>query len=219
MASVLAVASPGRISAQELGLVAVRATSDNVELPDPHGFGAFAEFDFAPWGLRVTYVRYGDDTQKDGVVCQVYSPRIGCHTEWVATSAHLSGLRLMAVRAVRIGDRFEVSGSGGLSFNQLGVTSTGVSGWRADLHMPNAGQIGYVGTASVAFTPVRDLPVRLVGGASGHWVRFRGCVSTEDKTSGYAPFCGWNRFTEIQLGVSAMIPRPPSPIAGAPGQL
>lgn len=207
LAGLLGVAAPLGAGAQELGLVAVRATSDNVELPKPDGFGAFAEFDFAPWRLRVTYVRYGDDTQKDGAVCQVYSPRIGCRTEWVATSAHLSGLRLTVVRALRLADRLEVSAGGGLSFNQLAATSTGESGRRADLHMPNSGQIGYVGTASAALMPIPGVPVRVVGGASGHWVRFRGCVSAEDRTSGYAPFCGWNRFTEVQLGVSVVVPR------------
>jgi len=207
VAGLMGVAAPSRVGAQELALVAVRASSDNVELPKPNGFGAFAEFDLAPWRLRVTYVRYGDDTQKAGLVCRVYSPRIGCRTEWVATSAHLSGLRLTVVRALRLTGRLEVSAGGGLSFNQLGVTSTGTSGGRADLHMPNSGQIGYVGTASAALTPMPGIPVRVVGGASGHWVRFRGCVSAEDKTSGYAPFCGWNRFTEVQLGVSVVVPR------------
>jgi len=203
----LLVCAATPVRAQELGLLAVHASSDNVELPSPDGFGAFAEFDFSPLRLRLTYLRYADDTRKSGVVCQVYSPRIGCHTEGVATSARLSGLRMTLMRGFRVGDLLEVSGGGGLSFNQLSVTSTGESGWRADLLMPNSGQIGYVGSASAALTPIRGVPVKLVGGASGHWVRFRGCASAEDRTSGYAPFCGWDRFTEVQLGVSVVVPR------------
>jgi len=102
----------------------------------------------------------------------------------------------------------EVSGAAGLSFNQLTATSTGESGWRADLHMPNAGQIGYLASVSAALTPIRGVPVKLVGRVSAHRIRFRGCVSPEDRTSGYAPFCGWEGFTEIELGASVVVPRP-----------
>jgi len=206
-AGVLGVVAPSAVEAQELGLVAVGATSENVEFPDPSGFGAYAQFRSAPWLFRISYLRYSDDTRKSGTVCQVYSPRIGCRTEGVATSSRMGGLRLTAERALRLGELMEIGVGGGLSFNSLTVDAWGESGFRADLHMPNTGQIGYLGSASLALAPMPSVPVRLVAGLSGHWVKFRGCVSAEDRTSGYAPFCGWTRFTEVQAGLSVTVPR------------
>lgn len=195
------------LHAQELGLLAVGAASDNVELPTPRGFVAFGQLRRASWLFRLSLVRYDDATDKAGTVCQVYSPRIGCRAEGVSTTARMGGLRFTAMRAVRVGELLELGFGGGLSFNQLSAEARGESGSRADLHLPNTGQIGYLGTASVAVAPVPALPVKLVAGLSGHWVEFRGCVSAEDRTSGYAPFCGWDRFTEAQAGLSFTLPR------------
>jgi hypothetical protein len=200
-------AGAGSAGAQDLGLVAVGASSANVELPDPQGFGAFAQFRSDPWLVRLTYLRYSADTQKSGTVCRVYSPRIGCRTEGVATSARMGGLRLTAERAVRFGERLELGAGGGLSFNSLTADARGESGFRADLHMPNTGQIGYLGSASLGVAPMTSIPVKVVAGLTGHWVKFHGCVSAADQPSGYAPFCGWDRFTELQVGISLTVPR------------
>ena len=200
-------AEAGSLGAQELGVVAFGVSSENVEFPDPYGFGAFAQFRDSDWLFRLSYVRYSDDTRKSGTVCRVYSPRIDCRTEGVATSARMGGLRLTGQRAVWVGELLEVGAGGGLSFNSLTVDARGESGFRADLHMPNTGQIGYLGSASLALSPLAAVPMKLVAGISGHWVKFRGCVSAEDRTSGYAPFCGWDRFTEVQVGLSVTVPR------------
>jgi len=200
-------AGAGSVGAQDLGIVAVSAASQNAELPDPRGYGALVQFRSAPWLFRISYLRYSDETRKDGTVCRVYSPRIGCRIEGVETSARMGGLRVVAERGVRLGERLEVGLGGGLSFNSLTVDAMGESGLRADLQMPHTGQIGYLGSGSVAVLPVPSVPVRLVAGYTGHWVKFRGCASAEDRTSGYAPFCGWDRFTELQAGLSVTVPR------------
>ena len=75
------VAAVDPCSAQEVGVLAVRATSGNAELPHPEGYGAFARFDLSSWRARLTWLRYSDETDKRGVVCEVYSPRIGCRGE------------------------------------------------------------------------------------------------------------------------------------------
>jgi len=204
----LAVAlAPKGTPAQELGLVAVAARSGNAELPDPFGQGAFAQIGGGSWSFRLALIRYGDATEKPGTVCQVYSPRIGCHGEEVSTSVRMGGLRGTAMRAVKVGTMASLEVGGGLSFNQLSAEARGESGSRADLQLSHTGQIGYLGVASLALTPVPSVPVKLVAGIAGHWVKFRGCASAEDKTSGYAPFCGWDRFTEIHAGISVTIPR------------
>jgi hypothetical protein len=186
--------------------VVVRASSDNVEFPDATGFGVVGALEFESWQLRLAYLRYSDDTDKSGVVCQVYSPRIGCRTEGVSTSARMGGLRFVVLRTLGLADRIEVGAGGGVSFNTLSATSQGESGFRADLHLPNTGQIGYVAAASLGFRPSAALPFEITAGWSGHWVKFRGCVDPTDPTSGYAPFCGWDRFTEIQVGAMVALP-------------
>ena len=193
--------------AQEVGVLAVRSSSANVEFPDAGGFGAFARWDVGSWLVGLSYLRYSDDTAKEGIVCEVYSPRIGCRTEGVSTSARMGGLRATVQRTLELGDYVEVGAGGGVSFNSLAVTSLGESGFRADLHLPNTGQIGYLGAASVALSPVPSAPVRLVASFSRHWVKFKGCVDPTDPTSGYAPFCGWDHFTEVQAGVSIRLPK------------
>lgn len=209
LAAVLAAlaAGAGSVGAQDLGVVVVGAASQNVEFPDPTGYGAFAQLRSAPWLFRISYLRYRDETTKQGTVCQVYSPRIGCRMEGVETSARMGGLRVVVERGMRVGERLEVGLGGGLSFNSLNVDATGESGFRADLYTPHTGQIGYLGSGSLAVLPVPSMPVRLVAGVTGHWVKFRGCASAEDKTSGYAPFCGWDRFTELHAGLSVTVPR------------
>lgn len=204
----LATLAPSRhAGAQEVGAWVVRATSDNPELPSPSGFGAQAEWDAGPVRVTLSWVRYADDTDKPGVVCTVYSPRIGCHVEGVSTSARMSGLRFTLLPALPLGDALEVRAGGGISFSQVRASSLGVSGYRGDMHLPNSGQIGYLAAASLALAPLRSVPARVVAGLAGHWVDFHGCVDPTDVTSGYAPFCGWSRFTELHLGLTLRIPR------------
>lgn len=203
--SVLLVASP--LTGQTLGFEKVQARSSNVELPEPRGWGAFGEMELpGGWLVGLSYARYDDDTYKTGVVCQVYSPRIGCETEGVTSSARMGGLRATALRTVGLGDVLRLGAGGGLSFSSVSMSSVGDSGRRADLQLPHTGQIGFLALGSVRLTPVPGVPVHLVGRWAFHWVKFRGCADPEDPNSGYAPFCGVDRFDEIHLGVSVTLP-------------
>lgn len=199
--------TPWAATAQDLGGVSVWATSPNAELPHPQGVGVFAEIDAAGFGFRLSYLRYSDSTRKQGVVCQVYSPRIGCVIEGVDTSARMGGLRFDLLKTVALGDRVRFGAGGGVSFNSLTSKTTGESGRAADLHLPNTGQIGRQATVTVSMAPVPAIPLRIVGTYSLHWVHFKGCVDPTDPTSGYAPFCGTDRFREIHVGASFTVPR------------
>lgn len=198
---------PTVASAQNLGVIAVRASSANVELPHPQGLGVFAQVDAGGFGFRLSVMRYSDSTRKQGVVCQVYSPRIACGTEGVETSARMSGFRADVLKTLSLGEIVEFGAGGGVSFNSVSATSTGESGRVADLLVPTAGQIGRQATFTVSVAPVPGIPLRLVGGYALHWVKLRGCASIEDKTSGYDPFCGTERFREVQVGASFIVPR------------
>lgn len=186
----------------------VRASSTNPELPDPQGIGLFAQFEArSGFGFRMMYVRTSNDTDKPGIVCQVYSPRIGCITEGVVTSAGVGSFRAEGTRAVPLGERLQVDISAGATFNSLSVEATGISGRPADTGVPSSGHIGGLGSVGLAVTPLPSVPLTLRAMGSLHWIRFNGCESPDDPTSGYAPFCGTDRFREIQVGVTYKVPR------------
>jgi hypothetical protein len=196
------------LRAQELALLFVHASSPNAELRAPSGFALTGAVDVRSWLLEASFVRYSDETLKPGVVCRVYSPRIDCDPEEVQTSTSLGGLRLEALRALRLGDPVRLALGAGLSFNSVTATADGVSGRRADLHLPNGGQIGWLGLVSLDVAPLAGLPLRLGGSYGAHWLRFTGCVDPEDPTvSSNVPFCGHERFDEVAVGLTWTLPR------------
>ena len=186
---------------QELGVFFTATSSDHVELPSPMGFGAFARWQIADgWLFRVSYHRTAEETQKEGIVCDQYSLRINCRYEPTETSVTFSGLRSALSRAVRVGKWVEMDFGGGLSFNHVKPEAFDLTGWRADMLVPNTGQIGYLASISVTLAPLRRLPILFVGGFTNHWVDFNGC-SGEDPPQ-YDPFCCWGHLREVELGLS-----------------
>ena len=156
---------------------------------------------------RLSFQRMHDSTRKDGTVCQVYSPRIDCGRETVDASVTLSGLRAALLHEVEWGRSLRMAAGVGVSLNAVSAEATGVSGRRADLYVPNGGQVGYLVALVVGVNPVQGVPVGLQAALSSHWVDFGGCVDPADPTSGYAPFCGVDRFAELEIGVSYAVPR------------
>ncbi len=204
----LAVPTARPVRAQEVALLFVHAASPNAELSAPTGFGLAGTVEVRSWLLQAAFARYTDETFKPGVVCRVYSPRIDCGPEEVETSTALGGLRLEVMRAWHPAQALRVGVGGGVSFSALSATADGVSGRRADIHLPNAGQLGVLGLVSVDVAPLPGLPLRLRGSYAAHLVRFRGCVDPEDPTaSSNVPFCGDQRFDELSAGMTWVLPR------------
>jgi hypothetical protein len=186
---------------QELGFFYTGIRSDHPELPSPQGFGAFTRWQIAQgWLLRLSYHRTFEHTEKPGVVCDQYPQRIECRTEDTVTDVTFSGLRGSLSRAIRVGRWVELGLGGGLSFNHVKPEAFDLTGWEADLLIPNTGQLGYLASLSATAAPFGRLPVLLVGGFTGHWVNFNGC-SGEDPPQ-YDPFCGWATLKEVELGLS-----------------
>ncbi|MGW8266182.1 MAG: hypothetical protein ACWGSQ_07425 [Longimicrobiales bacterium] len=186
---------------QELGLFFAATRSDHVELPSPVGIGAFARWQVADgWLLRLVYQRSKEETRKIGTVCDQYSQRINCRQEPTVTTVTFSGLRGSFARAFRVGPWAEISLGGGMSFNSVKPEAVDLTGWMADMLVPNTGQIGYLASLSATLAPLRRTPVMLVGGYTHHWVNFNGC-SGEDPPQ-YDPFCGWGILKEMELGLS-----------------
>jgi hypothetical protein len=186
---------------QELGLFYTAISSDHVELPGPVGIGAFARWQIAPgWLVRLSYHRTYEHTNKEGVVCANYSQRINCRVEPTKTDVTFAGARGILSRAVRLGRWAEVGVGGGLSFNQVKPEAVDLTGWRADMLIPNTGQIGYLASVSATVAPLGRIPILLVGGLTGHWLDFNGCSGTDPPQ--YDPFCGWSTLREIELGLS-----------------
>lgn len=209
VAALMAGVAPSTLSGQEIGGLVLQASSPNPEFPEPSGFGIYGEVEIRQaWIFRLTYTRLNDEVGKAGTVCQVYSPRIECLPEYVNTTSQMGGLRLTAMRSLHVG-RARLAGGGGLSFNSLDVDAVGETGRPADLLLPKAGQTGYHAMVTLGVQPLASVPLRLSASYGGNWVRFKGCADPEDPTSGYDPFCGTDRFDEIQFGASLILPRMP----------
>lgn len=198
------------LAAQEIGLYGTRASSGNPELPEPRGFGIYGEIEIRnAWVFRLTLTRLTDETSKTGTVCQVYSPRIECNPELVDSSSRLGGLRLNVMRSLHLGNTFRLAAGGGLSLNSISADAVGETGRPADLLQPKAAHTGYQAMAVLGVTPVPSVPVRLSVSYGANWVSFVGCSDPEEETGSYDPFCGTDRFDELQIGVSYLLPRMP----------
>jgi hypothetical protein len=185
---------------QEVGVFAVWGTSHHVELPSPRGLGISTQWGIGrDWLARLSLQRSTDRTRKSGIVCQLYSPRIGCRTKMTETSVTLGGFRGGLLRSVRVWPEARLALGAGLSFNQVEVRSRGEEGGRADLLHPTGGQIGYLGILSVSARPVARIPLSVLGNLNAHWVGFNSC-SAEGSTE-YDPFCGAGSFREMELGL------------------
>jgi hypothetical protein len=196
------------LAAQELGAFVTGASSPNPELPAPRGFGVYGEIEVRrAWIFRLTYARLNDDVSKTGTVCQIYSPRIGCGPELVDTSSRLGGLRLGIMRSLHVGSTLRLAAGGGLSFNSISADAVGESGRPADLLLPKAGHTGYQALVTLGLKPLEQLPLRLSASVGANWVRFVGCSDPEESTGSYDPFCGTDRFDEVRVGLSYILPR------------
>jgi len=185
---------------QEVGVLAVGASSDHVELPGPRGLGIFTQWEVGEdWLARLSLQRSTDRTRKNGIVCQLYSPRIGCRMEMTETSVTLGGVRGGLLRSVRWGPGVRLALGGGLSFNQVKARGRGEEGGRADLLLPSGGQIGYLGTVSVRVSPFARIPLGVMGSLNAHWLAFNACAA--EGSVEYDPFCGTGSFREIELGL------------------
>lgn len=184
-------------AAQEFSAFGVIASTDNVEFPSPVGGGASIGWEFGgAWLFRLSYLRTYDSTDKEGAVCIVYSPRIGCHTEEVHTSDSFSGLRFGIMRTVHVADIVRVGAGLGVSLNAIDINARGVSGQRADMERPLTAMDGFLAMLHVTVSPVPGLPLGLTAGAQQHWVRFNSCSEEI-----YDPFCSPSSFREVEVGL------------------
>ncbi len=200
LAALLAERSATPLGAQEAGPLFILGQADHPELPNPHGWGAFAAVPLAEWAqLRVSYERVSQNSRGEGLVCTRYAPNLGCAIEATRTESGLGSLRLSLLPTLTLGEFARVGAGGGISFTEVTVRSTGASGRKANLDFPNTGQLGYLALASLTLTPSGALPLRLVGATTAHWINFKNCVSYDQI---YDPFCGTTLFREVSLGVA-----------------
>ncbi len=188
-------------ASQELGLTYSSARSSHREFPAPTGFGGFVLVTINPsWQVQISLQRLAGETDKEGVVCVTYSPRIGCYPEPTHATAALTGLRGALIRTVHLGEWLRLGAGAGLSFSHVDARVRGLSGARGDLLAPNGGQIGAQGVLSAAWAPYPRFPARVIGRFTTHWVYFHTC-SGEDPPQ-YDPFCSAGRFREFDVGLS-----------------
>lgn len=109
-AAILLLLTCARARAQEVALLVDRATSTNIELPSPSGFGLAATADVHGWLFRGTVVRYTDWNGEDAAQCHVMGtpPLTVCTHQDVETRTVLHGVRLTVLRRVRLPGRIRV---------------------------------------------------------------------------------------------------------------
>jgi len=186
---------------QELGGSFLVSSSDLSVLPNPRGFRLTSFWSFGDaWLTRLSYQRLSDAVKNEGLVCRRYVPNVGCQTELTEVTSTLSSLQGALMRVIHRGSRDRIALGGGLSFNQLNADRIGESGLQADLFAPYPGQLGFLGTLSLAVLLSRSVPIVLESGFTAHWIRFHHCsVETPRR---YDPFCKPGLFQEFDLGLS-----------------
>lgn len=201
LASVSPLSSQESSIFEELGVFAISTSSEHVELPSPMGFGGFARFRIGgPFDFRLSYHRVSDETHKTGVVCDQYSQRINCRPEMTHTTVGFSSVRGGVSGGIQFGKWVRIRLDGGVSFSHVTPESVDDTGWRADLLDPNTGQVGYFTGVSTTVSVLENIPLKLIGGVTSHWVEFNGC-SGEDPPQ-YDPFCGRAVSRDLELGLS-----------------
>lgn len=198
----LVLATPA--AAQQVGVGATRAVSDNPELADAEGLAAHARFEVRPgWSLAFFLERLTAKTAKEGLVCRNYMPLIDCGREETRNEVRLSGLRLAVVRTLVSGERGRGGVGVGMSFSQIHTESRGVeSGLQGDLFEPTGGQVGALAFLSGGVAPIPDFGLMVTAKVTSHWVNFDACSETR-----YDPFCTSALLHEIQLGLAYRFPR------------
>ena len=192
---------PAGVSSQELGLAFTMGDSNSPEFPSPLGFRAHVHYPAeGSWAVVTSFHRITDETSGINRVCASYAPHIRCSMEQTRTSISLAGLRGGGLGRIQFTDRLGARLGAGLSFNMLDAEARGESGLRADLLVPNGGQIGMFGLFALDLEPVPAIPLSVIARVDAHRVFFHTCSAFDPPQ--YDPFCRPATFWGLDLGLS-----------------
>lgn len=191
--------------AQELRIYGVQAGSSQQTLSDAGGFGISGVIAPSPW-LRVEggFITVGRGSERSAIVCASYIPRGNCRTELLTEHYTVRSFRLAYAPMVLSREMFGLALKAGLSISQIVSDSRPETERMSNLQHPRTGQDGRFLGAQLSFVPVRRLPVSVNVGAISQWVDFTGCQEYDFQ---FAPFCGVDRFDELQVGAAVLLGR------------
>ena len=197
------LASPA--PAQELRIFGVQAGSSQPMLTDAGGFGVSGVIAPSPW-LRIegAFTTVGQGSERNALVCASYIPRGNCQTELLTEHYRVRSFRLAYAPMIVSREMFGVALKAGLSISQIVSESRPESARKTNLQHPRTGQDGGFLGAQISLVPLGRVPVSINVGANSQWVRFTGCQEYDFQ---FAPFCGIDRFDEIQVGAAVLLGR------------
>jgi hypothetical protein len=218
MALLLTLATAEAAAGQEIHLFRISGRSGNPEFSSYSGIGAATALTL-PNGfrLRVAWETASTSLVREGYACgRSGSGSLNCSVETgLHNKSRRSGLSVTLNADLAPWDRVRLSAGVGPHFTKVSIDATSESG-RTDppflyrgkwwpggtiprTRAPETLQLGAVLGGEVRIQPVTTLPLFISAGWDSKLVSMDGCITSNHTV--YAPYCGWQRFDEIRLGI------------------
>jgi hypothetical protein len=202
-AALLAWAASG--AAQDLRVVGFSGVSNQELLERTLGVGVFLAVAPLDWmDVSIGLAWSGNESEREGLACVRFRPfATDCVEGRLEETVTIRSFRVAAHPYLALHESLRARGGVGISSNQLRAASVSPGTQRVgNLYVPPSAHMGGFVHAGLAWTPLYRLPLNLLVGATGHWIRFEGC---RDHAAFYAPFCGVERITELTVGASLRV--------------
>jgi hypothetical protein len=203
--SVATVCCISGVQAQEVSVFSVLSTSSQPALAESAGFGISGVVARSRW-VRVegSFTTVSRDSRRAALVCASYIPVANCEDEQLTEEYGLRSYRLAYAPLVYGGRAVGLALKAGLSISQVVTDSRTESPRMSNLQHTRTGQEGRFLGAQLGIRPLRRLPLSIELAGVSQWVSFDGC---QEHALQYAPFCGVDRFDQLQIGVSYQLGR------------
>lgn len=154
--------------------------------------------------LEGGFTTVGRGSERSALVCASYIPRGNCQTELLTEHYRVRSFRLAYAPMVVSRGTFGLALKAGVSISQIVSDSQPESARMSNLQHPRTGQDGRFLGAQLSIVPLGRVPVSINIGAVSQWVDFTGCQEYDFQ---FAPFCGVDRFDELQIGAAVLLGR------------
>jgi len=206
------------VCGQELEIFLLAGRSDNAAFGSYSGIGIATSFTLQS-GLRL---RAALDTEssslvREGRVCNERG--FDCALEsGVLDETRRAGVSVTLHADLALSDRVRLSAAAGPYFSKIAMDATSVTQRTGEAEyivcdaikqcktvgriplflVPKTLQLGAALMAEIQIRPVPTMPWVVSAGWGSRMVNMDACT---DQTGMYAPFCGWDQFNELRLGV------------------
>ena len=207
------------VCGQELEILLISGSSANPELASYSGIGVAAGFTLGSGlRLRVALDTESASLEREGQVCNHLGLRASCALETgIVDETRHDGVSVTLHADLALSDRVRLSAAAGPRVGKITMDATSVSErtegetvvclrtWgcrttrgRVPLFLaPKTIQLGVTLIAEIRIRPVPTMPWVVSAGWDRKMVLMEECSVGET----YAPFCGWDQFSELRVGV------------------